>query len=231
MSAVFKKELKGYFLSPVGYVVIAIFLLCFSLFFRLILFYQNTVLPTVDLGELYFYTVIWGLLIIVPILTMRTFSEERKNGTEQLLLTSPIGMTKVVFGKFFAALTVVLITLVISLMYYIILCFFGTPNIVTTLVQMLGFFLVSMAAVSFGVFASSLTENQIVSGVITIAFLILSLFIENINSKLSVFSLIDYYESFAKGVISLESVISLLLYSFVFISFTIIVMQRRKLVK
>lgn len=231
MSAVFKKELKGYFLSPVGYVVIAIFLLCFSLFFRLILFYQNTVLPTVDLGELYFYTVIWGLLIIVPILTMRTFSEERKNGTEQLLLTSPIGMTKVVSGKFFAALTVVLITLVISLMYYIILCFFGTPNIVTTLVQMLGFFLVSMAAVSFGVFASSLTENQIVSGVITIAFLILSLFIENINSKLSVFSLIDYYESFAKGVISLESVISLLLYSFVFISFTIIVMQRRKLVK
>ena len=110
MLAVIKKELKSYFFSPIGYVVIGIFLLCFSVFFYL------TVLPTgsVDLSVLYYYTALYGLIIIVPILTMRTFAEERKNGTEQLLLTSPTGMFKIVLGKLFAALLVIIITLLIS---------------------------------------------------------------------------------------------------------------------
>lgn len=227
MGAVIKKELKSYFLSPIGYVVIGIFLLCFSVFFYLTVMSSYTI----DLGALYYYTALYGLIIIVPILTMRMFAEERKNGTEQLLLTSPTGMFKIVMGKLIAALIVIAITLVLSLMFFAILCHFGKPNIVTTLLQMLGFLIFSLAALSVGMFASSLTENQIISGVLTVAFLVLSLFIENIASKLSQLSLIGYYLNFAKGVLSVKDIISLLLFAFVFISFTIIVMQRRKLVK
>lgn len=227
MGAVFKKELKSYFLSPIGYVVTGIFLLCFSVFFVL------TVLGygSVDLGILYYYTALYGLIIIVPILTMRMFAEERKTGTEQLLLTAPIGMFKVVMGKLLAALTVIAVTLVISLMFFVIVMFFGSPKIMPTLVAILGFILISLATLSFGMFASSLTENQIIAGIITVAFLIISLFIPDISSKLAGFSLMNYYTSFAQGLISIENIISLVLFTAVFTSLTIIVMQRRKMVK
>jgi ABC-2 type transport system permease protein len=227
MWAVFKKELKGYFLSPVGYVVIGIFLLCFSVMFYLAVFLSGSV----DLGGLYYYTALYGLIIIVPILTMRMFAEERKSGTEQLLLTLPTGMFSVVMGKFLAALAVIVITLVLSLMFFGILCFFGEPNIVTALGQILGFIFISMAAISVGMLASSLTENQIIAGVITVAFLVISLFASGISEALAGLTLIDYYLKFAQGVISVENIISLLLFTFVFMSLTIIVMKRRKLVK
>ena len=89
----------------------------------------------------------------------------------------------------------------------------------------------AIAALSFGMFASSLTENQVIAGVITVAFLIISLFITDISSKLSGFALMNYFTNFVQGVISIENIISLLLFSLVFISLTIIVMQRRKMVK
>ena len=227
MKAILKKELKSYFLSPIGYVVIGIFLLCFSVFFYLTVITSGSV----DLGGLYYYTALYGLIIIVPILTMRMFAEERKNGTEQLLLTSPVSMFKVVIGKLMAALCVIFITLLVSFLFYFIVTFFGKPNLITVLVAMLGFLLMSIAALSVGMFASSLTENQIIAGIITVAFLIMSLFITDISSIFSGFALINFYTSFAQGVISIENIISLLLFSMLFISLTIIVMQRRKLVK
>lgn len=220
MLAILKKELKSYFYSPIGYVVIGIFLFCFSVIFRYAVLYYGSV----DLNVLYWYNSVYGLTIIIPILTMRMFSEERKSGTEQLILTSPIGMFKVIMGKLFAGIIVILITLLISSMFYFIVSYFGEPNLATTLVSILGFILVSFAALSFGIFASSLTENQIIAGIITIAFLIISYIT-------AWFSLINYYISFASGIISIEDVISLLLFSAVFISLTLIVMQRRKLVK
>ena len=149
MWPVFKKELKTYFLSPIGYICIGIFLLVFSTFF-----YMTTIQSiSIDLGYLYFYTAQYGLLIITPILTMRLFAEERKNGTEQLLLTSPRSITGIVLGKFLAAVVVILIILIISFMYYVILTFFGEPNLVPTLIMMLGFLLLAMAAISAGMFA------------------------------------------------------------------------------
>lgn len=227
MKAIFKKELKSYFLSPIGYVVIGIFLLCFSVFFYLTALSSGSV----DLGALYYYTALYGLIIIVPILTMRMFAEERKNGTEQLLLTSPISMFKVVMGKWMAGLSVIVITLLISFLFYIIVSFFGEPSINQVLVAMLGFILMSMATLSVGMFASSLTENQIIAGIITVAFLIISLFMTDISSIFTGFALINFYTSFAQGVISIENMISLLLFSVVFISFTMVIMQRRKMVK
>lgn len=227
MKAILEKELKSYFLSPIGYVVIGIFLLCFSVFFYLTALSSGSV----DLGALYYYTALYGLIIIVPILTMRMFAEERKNGTEQLLLTSPISIFKIVMGKLLAALSVIVITLMISFLFYLIVSFFGKPSINQVLVAMLGFILMSIATLSVGMFASSITENQIIAGIITVAFLIISLFIIDISNLFSGFALINFYTSFAQGVISLENVISLALFSMLFISLTIIVMQRRKMIK
>ena len=83
---------------------------------------------------------------------MRMFAEERKNGTEQLLLTSPRSVTSIVLGKFLAAVTIILVTLIVSIMYFVIVSFFGKANIVTVLVTMLGFLLLGMAAISFGMY-------------------------------------------------------------------------------
>ena len=140
-------------------------------------------------------------------------------------------MVGVVFGKLLAAMAVIGVTLLISIMFFVIVSFFGSPNIKVLLVNILGFLLVSMAAISLGMFASSITENQIIAGIITIAFLIMSLFMGDLNSVFSNLSLISFYQKFSTGVISLSEVVGLLSFTGMFIAFTIIVMQRRKLVK
>ena len=227
MRAILKKELKSYFLSPVGYVVIGIFLLCFSVFFYLTVFSQGSV----DLGALYYYTALYGLIVIVPILTMRMFAEERKNGTEQLLMTSPISIFKIVIGKLFAAIVVILITLLLSLIFFAITSFFGKVNVASTVVAILGFVLISIAALAVGMFASSITENQIIAGIITIAFLLMSIYIPGLGEEFEMISIMDFYQKFPVGVISLTEVVSAVSIAGMFIAFTIIVMQRRKLVK
>lgn len=227
MWAVFKKELKSYFLSPIGYVVVGVLLFVCTVFFYLTTISSSSI----DLGALYFYTAVYGLMIAVPILTMRTFSEERKSGTEQLILTSPVSMVGVVLGKFFAAMSVILVTLLISFIYFGIMSYFGNPNIIVLLVIMLGFLLVSGAAIAFGMFASSITENQVIAGIITIAFLIMSLFIPDLGDEFQMISIMDFYQKFPMGVISLTEVVGAVSFILMFIAFTIIVMQRRKLVK
>lgn len=227
MWAVFEKELKSYFLSPIGYVAIGVFLIVFSLFFYLTTILYNSI----DMGDLYFNTARYGLLIIVPIITMRMFAEERKNGTEQLILTSPVSMIGVVIGKLLAAMAVIIITLLLSFIYFFIVGYFGKPNITVVLVSMLGFVLVSSAALSIGMFASSITENQIIAGIITIAFLIMSLFMQDLNNAFSNLAIMNFYQNFPSGVISLSEIIGLVSFTGMFTAFTIIIMQRRKLVK
>lgn len=227
MWAVFKKELKSYFLSPIGYVVVGILLLVSSVFF-----YLTTVMySSIDLGGLYFYTALYGLLIAVPLLTMRMFSEERKTGTEQLVLTSPVSITGVVLGKFLAAMAVITIALIISFMYFGILCYFGSPNILVVLVAMLGFLLISGTAVSIGMFASSITESQVIAGVLTMGFLIITLFVPDLDIGLPDIAIMSFYQNFPSGVIKLSDVVGPVSLALMFIAFTIIVMQRRKLVK
>ena len=227
MWAVFKKELKSYFLSPIGYVVVGILLLVASVFF-----YLTTVkYSSIDLGGLYFYTALYGLLIAVPLLTMRMFSEERKTGTEQLILTSPVSITGVVLGKFLAAMAVITIALIISFMYFGILCYFGSPNILLVLVAMLGFLLISGTAVSIGMFASSITESQVIAGVLTMGFLIITLFVPDLDIGLPDIAIMSFYQNFPSGVIKLSDVVGPVSLALMFITFTIIVMQRRKLVK
>jgi len=227
MWTVFKKEFKTYFLSPIGYIAVGLFLAIYSIFF----FLTTIQYGAVDLGNLYYATARYGLLLIVPILTMRMFAEERKTGTEQLLLTSPRSITAIVLGKFLAALAVVLITLIVSLMYFVIVSFFGKANIITVLVTMLGFLLLGMAAISFGMFASSITENQIIAAIITIAFLVMPWFLPDINTAFSSINLMDKFMKFPYGLISMTDVVGLLSFTIMCILITILFMKRRKTVK
>ncbi len=226
MWAVIKKEFKSYFYSPVGYVFIGLFLIMFSIFFYVDVFnYQSTNF------EYIFYSGATILTFIVPVLTMRTIAEERKTGTEQLLLTSPLSITKVVLGKFIAATLIVVITEICTFMYFGILCFFGTPHITTAIVTLLGFLLLAISYISFGILASSITENQIISGVITIGFFILTWFLPQFSSIFTNFSLINMFSKFPTGQIDIADTVTFLTFTVACILITIILMQRRKSVR
>ena len=117
-------------------------------------------------------------------------------------------------------------------MYFAILSFFGKPHLQTSLVAILGFSLLSIAYVSFGMFASSLTENQIIAAVISVGFFLLSWFLPNMITSASTFSLMyAFYGSFMSGTISLANTVLLVSFTVMFVLFTIIVLQKRKLVK
>ena len=226
MWAVIKKEIKSYFYSPVGYVFIGLFLIMFSILFYVDVFQYQSIN-----FEYIFYSGATILTFIVPILTMRTIAEERKNGTEQLLLTSPLSITKVVLGKFIAAVLVVVITELCTFMYFGILCFFGTPHIVTALVTLLGFLLLAISYISFGILASSITEHQIIAGIITIGFFILTWFLPQFSDIFTNFSLINMFSKFPTGQIDIADTVTYITFTVACILLTIIFMQRRKSVR
>lgn len=226
MLAVIKKELKSYLLSPIGYVFIGLFLLIFSIFFYVSIFMSKSVN-----FEYLFFNGATILTFITPVLTMRMFSEERKNGTEQLILTSPRSITSIVLGKFFAAAIIMLITELCTFMYYGILNYFGKPSFLVSITTLGGFFLLSLSYISFGMFASSITENQIVASVLTIGVFLGMWFFPDISSIFDVFSLISKFNNFPYGIISISEVITFVSFTVLFILLTIIILQRRKSVK
>lgn len=226
MWSVIKKELKSYILSPIGYIFIGLFLIMFSIFFYLTI-YQSQIVNF----EYLFYNGATILTFITPILTMRMFAEERKNGTEQLLLTSPRSITSIVLGKFIAAAIIMLVTELCTFMYFGILKYFGNPSLIVAINTLAGFFLLSLAYISFGMFASSLTENQIVASVITIGVFIGMWFLPGINEIFGLFSLMDKFEKYSYGLISIQDIITFVSFTLMFILLTIITLQRRKSVK
>ena len=223
MGTIIKKEFKSYFCSPIGYIFIGLFLIMFSLFFLLDVFsYQSTNF------EYIFFSGAQILTFIISLITMRTFAEERKNGTEQLILTSPVSLTKVVIAKFIAATLVVIVTELCTFMYFAILSFFGKPHLMTALVTMLGFTLLAMSYISFGIFASSLTEHQIIGGTISTIFFIFIWIFPALNTEFSNFSLIDMFSKFPTGQIDIADTITFLAFIVSCLVLTIILMQRRK---
>ena len=223
MIAIIKKELKSYLLSPIGYIFIGLFILMFSL-----LFYISVFESEVTNFEYAFYDAATILTFVTPVLTMRMFSEERRNGTEQLILTSPRSISAIVLGKFIAAMIIILITIACTLIHLLILCYFGSPDLKIAFVTLLGFFLLSAAYTSFGMFASSVTENQIIACVLTIGVFMAMWFLPSVSDVFSMFSLISMFNSFPSGVIALDEVIMFVSFTVLFILLTIIVLQRRK---
>jgi ABC-2 type transport system permease protein len=227
MWAIIKKEFKAYFLSPIGYIYIGLFIAVCSLFFYQDIFsYQSANFSSI------FSPAGTVLTFIVPILTMRMFAEERKNGTEQLLLTSPKSVTEIVLAKFLGAAFVVLVSGGLTIVYYFILKHFGNPEVGTSIIALLGFLLLSLAYVSFGMFISSLTENQIVAAIVSIAVFLVLWLLPGFSMAFSKFSLIySYFGSFYNGTVALDDLVYLVSFTALFIVFTIMVIRRRKGVK
>ena len=227
MIAVIKKELKNYFFSPIGYIVIGIFLLAFSAFFYL----TSVQSAAINLTALFYYTALYGLMFMAPLLTMWSIAGERKNGTDQILMTSPVSMIGLVLAKFISAMILIVIPVICTLMYFGILSHFGTPDVPTYLTSILGFLLLSMTYISFGILASSLTTSPIISAILTFAFVFISTWVPYFVSSLSGLSLIDLFINFLYGKIDIVSLILFITLTILCLSVTMIIMQRRKSVK
>lgn len=230
MWAIIKKEVKTYFLSPIGYVFIGIFLLAFSISFNL---YLTSAGGIIDFQNVFIYLftylpTILVFMFLIPMLTMRTFAEERKNGTEQLLLTSPISITKIVLAKFISVMIMVLIALLFTLIYMAIICFMGMPDIPAVLVTLLGFILFCMAYASFGILASSITENQIIAAILSVVVFIVTWVLPEFITNASGFSLINMFYKFTTGQIDIAYTVTFIAFTVLCLVLTITVMQRRK---
>ena len=232
MLAVFKKELKTYFLTPLGYVFIAVFMALFSTVFYSMIFNATAGYTTIAKFEYVIANSIVILTFITPVLTMRMFAEEKMAGTDQLLFTSPRSIVGIVFGKFLAAAAVIVITIAITMIYFFILTKFGDPSLKVALVASLGFFMIALAYVSFGMFASSVAPNQLIAAIITIGFFVVTSFFDTTSSgTMSTISLMGMYQKFPLGIISLQEVIGYLSFIGLFLLLTMIILQRRKSVK
>ena len=175
--AIYQKELATYFRSPIAYFVIAVFLLGTGYFFI-----YNIFLTGVGTMDETFQNMGILLLTLMPVMTMRLFSGEYSGRTMELLMTLPIKPWQIVTGKFFGALTMLLLMTVATAINLIPLYLYGTPETSTILSGYLGFLLLGMACLAVGQFFSALTQNQIVAALITIPVLLGFWFIGHVQS-------------------------------------------------
>ncbi|MCI5649324.1 MAG: ABC transporter permease subunit [Fusicatenibacter sp.] len=166
MKAIYKKELKSYLTSMVGYLFIAFILLLFGLYFTAINVQQAYPEIGYALGNASFV-----FLIAVPILTMKVLSEEQKNKTDQLLLTAPVRLEEIVLGKYLALLTIFAIPVCLICLYPLLLGTHGTVSYPMAYTSILGFFLLGAAYIAIGVFISSITESQVIAAVLSFVLL------------------------------------------------------------
>lgn len=190
MRAIYKKELKSYFSSMMGYIFIFFILLVTGIYFTA--YNINSAYPKLD------YTlnaVLFVFLVAVPVLTMKILADERRLKTDQLLLTSPVNVWDIVLGKFFALVTIYAIPVVVICLYPLIMSQFGTVSMFEAYTVIIGFFLLGCADIAIGVYISSVTESQVIATVITFGVLFVSFVMEGISqffSTAAVTSLICY---------------------------------------
>jgi len=175
MGAIFKRELKMYFSSMIGYVFIAFFVLVTASYFAV-----NNIFAMSPEFQYVFSNVIMMFLILAPILTMRLLSEEKKQKTDQLLLTSPVSVPAIVLGKYFAAIFVFFISLAITVIFPVILSVYGKIAVAQIVGCYFGFFLLGSSFIAVGLWISSITDNQIVSAVATFVCVFVLLMVETI---------------------------------------------------
>ena len=246
---VYGKEMYRIFASPIFYVVAFIFLTLAGYFFYSAVAYyfllsfqagRNPFLAQqLNLGEMvlepFFGSIGIVLLLMVPLITMRLFAEEKKTGTVELLLTYPISDRGAVLGKFTAALSVVALMLTGTLPAMVVLSAFTTPPWATIFSGYLGLVLMSSAFVSLGVLASSLTQNQIVAAAITFGAALLLWIIgwaqtlagQEVGSVFVYLSLLSHFESFTKGVLDSRDILYYGLFVTLFLFATLRVLESR----
>jgi ABC-2 type transport system permease protein len=208
--AVATRELRSYFLSPLAYVVIALFLALSGYLFALILANQRE--PSLR-GLMQNVSVLY--LFIVPAISMRLLAEEQRTGTVELLLTNPVQEWEIVAGKFLASIMLVLVMLGLTLLFPLFLFIFGSPDKGPIITGYIGVFLQAAAFLSVGLWASSLTQNQIVAAIVSFALLLILWLSDNlgqflggtIGSIVSYTSVINHFQSFPQGVIQTNDVV------------------------
>ena len=232
MLAIYKREMRSYFTTPIGYIFTAIFL-CLS---AAVFSYANLYAMSADTTT-YFTVMLFSLVILMPLLSMKTFSEERKTKTEQLLLTAPVRLSGMVFAKFLAAYTIFFGCTLLTSLNFIILYTHAEPVTATIVGNITAFLLVGMAFLAIGIFISSLTESQLAASVITVSVLALLLVISILNSLISVpwirfiisgISVFSRYQNFANGIFDVAALVYYLSLTALFLFLTVRVYDRRR---
>lgn len=255
MLAIYRKELRSYFINPIGYIYLGVFLVAAAA-----LFYFTVLSRATYNTALYFTILVGALVVLIPLLTMRLFAEERKLRTEQLLLTAPVTLTGMVLGKYFAALTVYAAGVLASCINFIPLYVIGaaeqadqTKSLVSNVGPVTGeilggvfaLLLVGAALIAVGTFISSLTENQLSAAVISVGVIggmtligLLNTITDAngqpwirgawIRTVLSWVSVLSRFAGFTNGIFDFAALFYYLSLAFVFLFFTIRVYEKRR---
>lgn len=232
MGAIYRREIGAFFKSSIAYVFLAVFYLITGFFFTM----DNLAAGSVNLSGV-FSTMFVISLFLIPILTMRLFSEEKKQKTDQGLLTAPVSLTGIVLGKYFAALTIFLIATAITFVFGVILSLFGTVAWMTLLSNFLAIVLVGAAFIAVGLFISSLTENQIAAAVASMVILLMFFLVDTLAARVTVswlqtllydLSFYTRYYEFTCGIFNLSSVLFFVSAAVLFNFFTVRVFEKRR---
>lgn len=240
MKAIYKREMFAYFTSPIGYLVLA-FALCVSG----ALFVYTNVMTVANSSNAYlstsfvsFFSLIsYVLILLVPLITMHLWAEERKNKTDQLLLTSSVSVSSIILGKYFACLSLFAINVAIMLIYPFTMSFYGTVIWSNVFMLFFGYFLMGSALLAVGLFVSTMTDSQIVSALITFAIILLmvlvevfvsSVHIEVISNIIEWFSVFARFDKFVYGVIDISTLIYYISFSGLFVFLSVMSVQKKR---
>ncbi len=226
MIAVFKREFRSFFTSPIGYVVMAIFF-GFSGYF----FYSFNLLGgSSDLSAVFVNLFSIVVLVMLPILTMRSFSEEKRQKTDQALFTAPVSLGGVVIGKFLAALLLFALSLAITFVYAIVIASQVTPDWMVIFGNYFGMVLLGGMVIAAGLWFSSMTESQFIAALVTFAFSFVLMMIDSVaglfsfsewlSTAISFLSVYARYTGFTQGLISYDNVFFFLSMQAVFLFLT-----------
>ena len=233
MGGIFRRELEAYFSSPLGYVFLGVIYAISGFYFWYILANQANYIQYV------FSNMFTIVLMVVPLLTMRLMSEDKKLKTDQLLLTAPVNITSVVLGKYFAALVVYIIGVSSTIIFQIVLATFATPDWNVFLGNYLAIVLIGAALISIGILISSLTENQIIAAIGTLAISLFIWLLDSIASALpagfewisSIFSSLSFmtrYNDFVSGILNVSHILFFVSFAAVFLFLTIRALEKKR---
>lgn len=233
MGAIFKREFRSYFYSPLGYVFLIVMWISSGFFFSLML------ANSVSYIEYVFQSILSVVMIIIPILTMRLMSEDKKHKTDQLLFTAPVNISGVVLGKYFAALLMFLIGIATTLIFIIVLATFTTPNWNVFLGNFVGLAILGGALISIGLFISSLTENQMIAAIVSFATMMFIFMFDNVAQMfppylsfianiLKELSFTTRYNDFVSGILDISHVVYFISIIVVFNFLTVRVLERKR---
>jgi ABC-2 type transport system permease protein len=242
MFSILKKELRAFFSNATGYIVIGVFLILMSLFLWIIPGEYNVLDAGYANVDGLFYLEPWLFLFLCPAVTMRLFAEERQTGTWELIITKPIAPLQIVLGKYFAAWLLVLVALLPTILYFFSVFYLAEPlgNVDSGAFwgSFIGLIFLAASYVSIGTFASSLSNNQIVSFVVAVVisyflyygFEVLASFFTSGKSiqMLDFFGIHAHYKSMSRGVIDSRDVLYFILLSFGFIGATVLKISSKR---